>query len=419
MPKLIIPPARALLILLNAPRGNVEHTTYLNKLYLCGIEITDALYLKQLRELKALFADPTMSQYQITYDPKAINSDPTRRYFETHLAYETLKSGLKHIDTKELEALFSALKSSLHHSIYAIFSNELQGIYNQNSDEEDDGLSNEYCDYILKIKTNKLFQDFPEADRNKIILLVQCTFLSVLNGKLNNDLPLDIYGAGVFSDKYRGKILVSAQESTRNQHLGIMKGHMPLAADDIARSPSVFPFLKPSDQSDFDELSPWAIENFTKLVHPYSNSNSGTILCQLRCLLYLHQNGQGYFTNSADQLALYLKLVIAVMLFNSGGHSLYEYTAPIRLIESQKAFSPIVEFGKISLESMFLTQNQSAFNQALKDTIHYHLILEKRAKMHEELTSLVALKGLSFLRNEKATVGAGDGNRTHAISLGS
>lgn len=41
------------------------------------------------------------------------------------------------------------------------------------------------------------------------------------------------------------------QETTRNQHLGAMKEHMPLAQNDLAYSERILPYLKPSDQASF------------------------------------------------------------------------------------------------------------------------------------------------------------------------
>jgi hypothetical protein len=64
-------------------------------------------------------------------------------------------------------------------------------------------------------------------------------------------LPLNIYGTGVYSDANRGKVMPKDQETTRNQHLGAMTEHMPLAQNDLAYSERILPYLKPSDQASF------------------------------------------------------------------------------------------------------------------------------------------------------------------------
>jgi len=50
--------------------------------------------------------------------------------------------------------------------------------------------------------------------------------------------------------------------------------------------PYVFPYIKPSDQAKYDKEALWIQKSFSHLVHPYSNSLSGTLLCQLRALLH-------------------------------------------------------------------------------------------------------------------------------------
>ena len=387
MPKTIISPARALLILIDKYRDDAVHVAQLKELYLCGVRGRSAEeYEQRLKVMKQVLDDPSLSAYEISYDPKTISEDPSRRYFETHLAYESLNIGIKNLDKRDLAAQLNALKQGLHHSILAIFEDNLNG----ESDDSDDTLNKDYADYIAKIKLAKgqpgaLFPELPEEEREKIILLVQCTFLSILNSKLNRDVPLNIYGKGVFSDEYRGKVIIEDQETTRSQHFGLMKGHTPLSRSDIAHSEGSFAYLKPSDQSTFDEQAPWVGELFGQMMHPFSNSISGTMLCQLRCHAYLQERGQNAFTSSAEKFSQYIQLVIATRLFKSGGHSLYEFIAPLAIRDVIEKFKTIPGFEEIDLKSMFLTHNQEGFDKALEDTINYHKALERRAAMHGQI----------------------------------
>ena len=67
---------------------------------------------------------------------------------------------------------------------------------------------------------------------------------------------------------------------------------MPLPQDDIARAEAAIGYLKPSDQAIYNENAAWVQGNFERLVHPFSNSISGTMLCQLRSLARLHADHQ-------------------------------------------------------------------------------------------------------------------------------
>ena len=122
-----------------------------------------------------------------------------------------------------------------------------------------------------------MFPDLSAAEREKVELLVKSSFLGVVNAWYT-PMPLNIYGTGIYSEANKGKEIVKGQDSTRNQNLGLMKGHMPLALDDIARSDKEIPYLKPSDQAAFVEHAQWVKSNFGKMVHQFSNSISGTML---------------------------------------------------------------------------------------------------------------------------------------------
>ena len=66
------------------------------------------------------------------------------------------------------------------------------------------------------------------------------------------------------------------------------------------------------------------------------------------------------------------QLYISSMLFYSGGHSLYEFTAPLSLKDVRKEFKSIEDFDKIGLKSMFFTDNDIAVESALQDASSYN-----------------------------------------------
>jgi hypothetical protein len=194
-------------------------------------------------------------------------------------------------------------------------------------------------------------------NKYKIILLVQCAYLGLAVG-LYNPTPLDIYNTGFYRPEQRGREEKAAQVKLRHHHMGLMKPHMPLIPGDIAISDEVFPYLKPSDKSSFTEDAAWVEYNFARMVHPFSNSISGTMLTQLRSCAYLKQKRIETFAYSETDMSQFCKLYISALLFNAGGHSLFEFSAPLFLSEVKQEF----KFKTMSLKSMFFDNNEAAFN---------------------------------------------------------
>ncbi len=381
MPKPVISPGQGLLLLMNHYKDNRAIIEQLKKLYLSGAE--DAL---QQQTIKSLLEAKILEGYQISYDSSVINDDPTRRYFETHLSYETLRKNLDHIEMATLTSHVDALiKMLLPEEVLTI-----AYILNGEARCEDTNQIKEYADYIAKIKFGKIFEEFTVEDRAKIELIVKSSFLGAKNAGCNRPtMPLkNVYGRGFF---WQGKVLIEGQETTRNQNMGLMKGHMPLALDDVARGDQAIPLLKPSDQATFEKdtlcskMTKWSKMSFDKMVHPFSNSISGTMLGQLRSIAELRNNGTTALTESAEQMARYTQLLTSAMLFGSGGHTLNEFTAPLFLPETRDEFKTTPEFEKISLESMFLTGNEAAFDSALAHTIAYNAMVLKRQQLHAQI----------------------------------
>ena len=375
----IISPGQGLLLMIAHYKKNPEMCSELEKLYLSGVKDSS-----DKERMKEYFHDEALGGYQISYTPKSINDDPTRRYFETHLAYESLKNGLNNLDMAELKKhyqnLIDLLPESRADEWVEILNAKFDPDFDDDSYDEDTETIKQYTVYIQQIELKKIFKDFSSDNSEKIVLLVKCSFLGVLSAYFT-DMPLDIYDTGFFEDARRGKVFVKGQETTRNQNWGLMKGHMPLPLDDIALAYRAPPLLKPSDQSTFVDHAEWPKMNFDKMVHPFSNSISGTTLAQLRSMAKLRADGQYTFSASSEKMAEYFKLFISAMLFGSGGHSIYEFASPLFLPETQKIFDSIPGFDKISLESMFLIGNETGFHEALKDAIRYNAMILQRKKL--------------------------------------
>ncbi len=385
MPKIQISPGQGLLLLMDHYKDNETKLTLLKKLYLSG-----AITPEHGQEIRKQLSDEKLSVYEVLYDTNTINNDPTRRYFETHLAYETLKTGLSKVNIDDLRqhlrAIPEILPKEFRDEVMISAQPILEGVF---IEKKSDNFEIEFASYIAKLKEGKLFEKLSPEDREKIELLIKCAVLAVevINW---TEFPLDIYNTDVFSKDYKGKILNREQDSTRSQHLGLMKGHMPLPGDDVALDQSVTPYTRPADQSTFNPEAGWVKENFDRLVHPFSNSISGTELAQLRVIAKLKNDGKSSLTESGDKMARYHQLFVSALLFGSGGHTFHEFIEPLTLPSVKKEFESIPGFDDLNLESMLLTGNEAAFDSALQDTIKYNRMILLRRNLHGELKNLKA-----------------------------
>ena len=378
--KIVISPAQALLILIDHYKLDERRMMRLKRFFLAG-----ATTLSESMEIQSLIEDPLLEAYDVSYSPQVINNDATRRYFETHLAYNTLKCGLELFEITELTAYFAELNDLVDRSrLDAKQCQLIDDVINGRAVSKGDNTDKEYSHYIEKLKAGKIFSDFSPDERDKIILFVQSAYIGIVI-TLSTNLPLNIYGQGQFSKEFRGKMLVTKQDSTRSQNLGLLKGYMPLARDDAAFSESELPYVKASDQSTYIESAGWVESNFNQLVHPFSNSISGTILAQLRALAQLQWYCSPSFMNFSTKLTDFFKLLIASRLYHNGGHSLHEFVSPFYIQKIQDEFFDIRGFSEINLISMFFDNNEPAYEKALDDTVEYNRMLLKRALTRHEL----------------------------------
>ncbi|MFY7697301.1 MAG: hypothetical protein ACOVQX_00485 [Legionella sp.] len=375
----IISPGQGLLLLIDHYKNNPAQAEQLRKLYLLGPENNH-----DKDTIDAWLQDPILSPYRVSLEKKTINEDPTRRYFETHLAYQSLINGLDKVNADHLQTHMNNLYDMLPANYYLYHEH---GVTVENIKEQvehvlrgefrpqnEDPLYQEYSHYINRIQTGELFTELSALDKEKITLLVKISFLGVINGRYTK-MPLNIYGTGLYSEENKGKVMLSNQSSTRSQHLGLIKSYMPLPANDIAHSDKETPYLKPSDQATFIEYRQWVELNFAKMVHPFSNSISGTVLCQLRACAKLRNDNQGIFSNSGEEMGQFFQLLISAILYNSGGHSLHEFIAPFFLNQVRDEFSTTQNFDDINLESLYYTGNSPSFEIALANTIQYNKTL--------------------------------------------
>lgn len=380
---------QALLLLIENHGHDPKITDKLRKMYLRGVQDPS-----EIKEVYTLFLKCGLSdKYEISCDPDVINEDPSRRYFETHLAFETLSNSLNDLPLEILQLYFDRL----HDTLIDEWRDKFDAYLNGSRSSSDNKFAEEYVDAFEKVQTNETYDLLSAQQKQKIILLLKCSWLAVMHAEAKL-VPLNIYGTGFFAEQNRGRIAkvnagtLSSQYCADkipyfSQHFGLMKSYMPVPRDDISYMSKGFGFIKPVDQNSFNPEAEWPKLNFSGLVHPFSCSISGTLLCQFRFMKKLQNNSELMFDDSS-KLTILLKCLTSALLFNSGGHSYNEFFAVLQLREIREAFAFINGFDQIDCLSTLYTGNEVAFDKALEDTVKFnHCILAKEA-FHLKLQNL-------------------------------
>jgi hypothetical protein len=388
MPKIIISPGQGLLLLIqyyNKQNDN-DMVDRLKKFYFIGAQNED-----EEKEIKKLLNHTLIAAqgFDISYEMEVITKDPTRRFFETLFVYYTLQNNLHLIETEDLDDYFSTLDEllTLNWENKNHLLEQYKQLINGNYKQESTTIQKEYADYINKLNKHTIFTQFDLQQIEKIKLMIQSSLPAIILAG-NFKLPLDLYDKGLYKKENRGVIKKSKSNiSTKNIHFGTLLGHMPVPYNHkFLTAHKALPYLKPSDKVTYNEQSQWMKLISKYAVHPFVNSLSGTILAQLRNILELiKQKKAPSFAENKEQFELFMRLYISALIYNGGGHSLFECVYPITIKETQDEFSSISDFKQINMESIFLTNNTVAFNDSIKKTIEYNNIILLRKKVQEEI----------------------------------
>ncbi|STX51592.1 Uncharacterised protein [Legionella busanensis] len=378
--------SQAILLLINCYKNELT-AEKLKKLYLKGITSNE-----DLQYVINLFKRNQFDEkYQISTNARVINEDPIRRYFETHLAFETLLIVLDQIDWEDLSTYYEALYRLLPTIEQAKFKDYL----NKTTSDHEDYLVEEYIDTLFKLKSNTSYNDFSEIQKNKLSLIFKCAWLSSFIVKLPN-IPLkNVYQVGFFAEQQRGrqiKLLKASAEthgpqfkiSCYSNNFGLMKNYMPIPKSDVIFTESGFSFIKSVDRVNFNLAAAWPKEHFSTLVHPFSCSISGTMLSQLRCMKKLEKTALLPF-NNLEKFTSFLKCFTSSLLFSNGGHSYNEFLAVLKIPKVVSAFKFIDHFEEIDAINLMFKGNELQFNRALDKTITYTKVILAKQEVHDSL----------------------------------
>lgn len=367
------------------------------------------------RMLHNLLDDPLFDAYIINTNKQAINDDPVRRYFESHLCHNTLVTSLDLLDIERLDSHFNAIFNLIEKDEHALLKPLIDG-------HASPGRINEYSEGLAKLERPNSYSSLqPQAapgrttpknildDRKKkLCLLVKCMFATkyVPEAMVSGEVIFDIYSKknSVYAHKYRGRIsrvdvarredgYIPIDQTSCSQNLGIMRSFMPLPTNDALRAEEPSTRARAADTFTYAKGFYYMPDQiFSNKVTPFVSSISGIMLMKLRVIAQLLRQNQFVFDGSYapydkknKQLELFFKLFVAYMIYHAGGHSLDEYLQVLELKIVQQEFKNLKGFSELTLINLFQKDNTEAFNKTIAQTLIYNDTILIKKKLHLEL----------------------------------
>lgn len=403
--KIIISPSQSILLLIAALQRDQKlgisidfDLESLKRLYLAGIDEDGSQQL-----FDRVKKDERLSAYHISEDSTVINNDPTRRYFETLLAYHTVIHGIPSIELSTLREVNNRLLKKLvtteHPTPEAFRAHYLEQQESENCSSEPS--------FLLNPMRDKLFLALSPEDQDKYREIALIILLTVRLAK-RQDFPFDsVYKRGLyFNKRERGRVNREDNGDLGSTRKGILRSGMPtpqdessddhlMEEDDRKGVPTqhmfrcvVSPFVRGPELHKPILSHAWPQKVFAALCHPFVSSISGIMLLQLGRLLNERENP--LFINNPFLLNGFLRVFISLHLYSAGGHSIYEFSEVLRIPEVRKKLPPALNY--TSIITLFLTGNKEVFDIALKKTIQYTETLLRNKQIFNELVSLTTTR---------------------------
>ena len=236
----------SLLLLIDACKKNthINMTTIdaLYKLYLEGIKTSG-----ERKFVAGLAEELRKHHFIVNFDPHAINEDPTRRYFETHLAYQIIthsaEASKKTLSIEALKNHTANLKNRLLSlpDLSDEFRNKTENILagKTNANPPLDKYQLEYAELIDKLIRND-FYGLPADVCEKLCEIARSTILATLNTQMDKTMPVDVYSDSIFTMGMdgRGRIVKKDHDNVRTTAKGLMKSASPLPMYDDVVNPA-------------------------------------------------------------------------------------------------------------------------------------------------------------------------------------
>jgi len=398
---------QALTLLINkySPnQGGRETYNKINKLYLTG-----AYDSEDTSTLTTLMQDTSLENYIISHTKTDLNEDPVRRYFESHLCYETIGLCLDQLDINLLTAYCnSIIKISGNNydldrflEIYAdpikiLQQYDLSASLSSKDIEISSAAmtkSNERLEKLCKLHkiylaTQPAFREFNPSDKLNLFFKKNYIYETINRGRKQRTDQLEPY----------------VSQCVFSHNLGIMKAYMPLPPNDPLYLESKTSYMRGSDKETYIDGSQQPELAFFNKVTPFSGSISGCLLRQIILIERLNKKNRFTYSANEEQLKLYFKCFIAFGVYLTGSHTLNEFVSVLQLPEVQYTFRAIPGFIDLNLTQLFKSENKLAFDQTVFKTIDYnhHIINKKRIHQHMVNSSTYMNNDMYFL-NDNST----------------
>lgn len=381
--------SQALLILIEKYDNDLEKRKRLEKLYLSGIcSQADERYITYILN------DSALAEFNVACDFVTINNDPTRRYFETHLAFHSMRLHGSILNETDIEDYFNHIYGLIPVELRQTIDKVLNGSTHESLGNLIPETFAEYPIAFNRIQasdyfSNIEFKEINQSAKKKFLLLLKCSLCAVVVAHhRKEDFPLVIYDQGFFIPKNRGRIAKKQQGLVTSNFYGILKAQTAIPIDDIVYREEPFSYLRPADKSYFVTDAAWTKENEQFRVHPSVTAISGSILTQLRCCKYFLDKQQFPFNNS-EKFKIFLRSYISTLMFHLGGHTLFEYVRVLKIEEIQSAFQAIEDFDTLDLDKLYYSDEiNSSFQIALSETIKFNKNWLTKKRLHLQITSI-------------------------------
>lgn len=385
---------QALTLLAEKYRGDPTRAKQIDLLYLSGVRNpADQI------QLNVLLQDDLFEDYIISRKKRDINDDPVRRYFESHLCYETLINTLDALDSSLLSIFNEQLIDAGSHLINLKLGTKRTQIIQRHI-----SINQRSALMLQRINPGKVNEENMTAiDKQtfksriqKIITLHAC-YTATPGGDMaflaTDKLNLFKEENSIYSATARGRITrvdrdYYGKQTVSSYHLGIMKAFMPLPQYDPLYFPQNTNYVRHADRTTYIDGALQVELAFFNQVTPFSNSISGDMLRHLILIDRLHQKTKFYYADNEEQLKLYFKNYIALGIYLMGCHSLNEFMSVLQLPEVQYTFRKISTFSDLTLNKLFKDENRTAFHHALLKTIEYNERIISQKKTHQHLAQI-------------------------------
>lgn len=339
---------------------------------------------------------------EISVSPEVIDKDPSRRYFETHLAFHVMETEIKKMDLEQIKAHYEGMLHLID-SYDPSLSSSLQFAMDRRLDPpwgiaDIKAIGADVYEYFCVIGEAQKKMDGDDFEKTKY--LIAATLLGVVANCISakklkehpegvEGLPMDLYGTGYFSSEKRGRA------SRPGPHFfsttGIVKSSAPVPyyGDAVRYEDEKKPFdFKSTENNQFvlgKTAKNWSDEHFAQLFHPFVNTISGTMLCQIRASKKQLDDKALPF-DTLESFSNYIKCLVSSMLYFAGGHSHYEFTYPLTMPEVIESYSEMPGFAEeMTLAHLFYESNPEAFHRALESAQTYNMQIINRGLMLAEL----------------------------------